>query len=180
MFLVRSVLIIFFFICFFISYNSIAQSFELDQLQQMLRPKFKAVFIFLPSIKNKTNKFNYSSNAQSFLFTVPLKTKLGADVSLDLSSLKERRTRGDLIQVFKIFYNFEKVELCKMPIFNSNLTSRGHSKRYFRELCKYTPRQNFLTNRIANEWNILPQDVVDSKSVNEFKEKLDKFMNELN
>ena len=140
-----------------------------------------AVPVWNPSLKGDTDVLERIQHRVTRL--VPQLRKISYNDRLkylDLSSLKERRTRGDLIQVFKIFYNFEKVELCKMPIFNSNLTSRGHSKRYFRELCKYTPRQNFLTNRIANEWNILPQDVVDSKSVNEFKEKLDKFMNELN
>ena len=73
-----------FFLC---NISSIAQSFELDQLQQMLRPKLKADFSFLPQVSDHKNNVSYSSNAQSFLFTVPLKTKLGADISLDLSSL---------------------------------------------------------------------------------------------
>ena len=61
-----------------------------------------------------------------------------------------------------------------MPTLNSNLTTRGHSHRYAREICKNSARYNFLTNRIANEWNELPEEVVSSKTVNEFKAKLDK------
>jgi len=32
----------------------------------------------------------------------------------------------------------------------------------------------FLTNRIVNEWNTLSREVIESKDVNEFKNKLDK------
>ena len=66
-----------------------------------------------------------------------------------------------------------------MPNLNSNIKTRGHSQRYAREISKNSERYNFLTNRIANEWNDLPEEVVCSKSVNEFKEKLDKCINEL-
>ena len=63
---------------------------------------------------------------------------------LGLTTLEKRRIRGDLIQVFKIFNGFEKVELCEMPTFNSNIKTRGHSKRYAREISKNSARHNFL------------------------------------
>ena len=84
-----------------------------------------------------------------------------------------------MIQVFKIFNGFEKVELCNTPIFKSNLSTRGHSQRYAREICINNARYNFLTNRIAKEWNELPLEVLFSKTVNEFKANLDKRMNGL-
>ena len=36
-------------------------------------------------------------------------------------------------------------------------------------------RHSFFTNRIANEWNSLPDEVVNAKSVNEFKCRIDRF-----
>jgi len=35
-------------------------------------------------------------------------------------------------------------------------------------------RQNFFSLRIVNEWNKLPQDVVEASSVNMFKNRLDR------
>ena len=61
-----------------------------------------------------------------------------------------------------------------MPIFKSHSITRGHAQKYSREICKYSPRHNFLTNRIVNEWNTLSREVIESKDVNEFKNKLDK------
>jgi hypothetical protein len=97
---------------------------------------------------------------------------------LGLTTLEERRTRGDLIQTYKIFNGIEKVELCVEPVFREEIT-RGHKQRYSREVCANETRQNFLTNRIANEWNRLPEEVVSSKTTDEFKARLDRHTNEL-
>ena len=88
---------------------------------------------------------------------------------LGLTTLETRRVRRDLILVFKIFNNLEKVELCNAPMFKSELVTRGHSHKFAREMCSYEPRQQFLMNRVANKWNELPLEVAQAKSVNEFK-----------
>jgi len=36
-------------------------------------------------------------------------------------------------------------------------------------------RKFFFSQRVVNEWNLLPQDVVDATSVNQFKNRPDKF-----
>jgi len=36
-------------------------------------------------------------------------------------------------------------------------------------------RKFFFSQRVVKEWNLLPQDVVDATSVNQFKNRLDKF-----
>ena len=40
--------------------------------------------------------------------------------------------------------------------------------------CHTTVRQNFFSQRIVNEWNKLPQVVIEATSVNGFKNKLDR------
>ena len=35
-------------------------------------------------------------------------------------------------------------------------------------------RFNFFTNRVVNDWNDLEQDAIDTSSVNQFKNKIDK------
>ena len=36
-------------------------------------------------------------------------------------------------------------------------------------------RKFFFSQRVVNEWNLLPQEVVDATSVNQFKNRLDTF-----
>ena len=40
---------------------------------------------------------------------------------------------------------------------------------------KYDLRKYYLTNRVANAWNSLPNRVVLSETINTFKSRLDKF-----
>jgi len=95
--------------------------------------------------------------------------------ALKLTTLTERRLRGDLIQVFKLVKGIDSSNL----IFANNFVSK-HSNRlsnafYFkRDLVKSsTPRHQFLTNRTATIWSSLPQRAVDSKTTNQFKNRLD-------
>jgi len=37
-------------------------------------------------------------------------------------------------------------------------------------------REFFFSQRVVKEWNLLPQDVVDATSMNQFKNRLDKFL----
>ena len=97
--------------------------------------------------------------------------------TLGLTELEDRRIRGDLIQLFKIVNGIVRVELCEKPAFKEEAITRGHSLRYSREATRSEARQNFLTNRIVNKWNELPIEVVNAKSVNEFKIKLDGWTN---
>ena len=100
---------------------------------------------------------------------------------LNLTTLEERRVRGDLIQQFKILKGFDKV-LWKhppqpMPTADESrplMHTRGHHLRYQKEKSNSTIRSNFFNNRIANTWNNLPEDVINAKSLNAFKAKIDK------
>jgi hypothetical protein len=95
---------------------------------------------------------------------------------LDLTTLEKRRERGDAIQLFKIFNDIEKVKLMTKPIFHNVL--RCHDQCYRREICKFSPRQEFLTNRAANNWNALTQTTINSTSTIEFKCNFDKETND--
>jgi len=53
----------------------------------------------------------------------------------------------------------------------------GHRGLLVRDLVKNCNiRNNFFPNRVVNPWNSLPDEIVEAKSVNSFKNKLDKFM----
>lgn len=95
---------------------------------------------------------------------------------LNLTTLVERRQRGDLIQMYKIMNNIDKLEKdIRFPIVNNH--TRGHCFKYFKEMTKHKYRENFFFNRVANLWNSLPEEVVKSPSVNSFKAAIDCWMN---
>ena len=93
---------------------------------------------------------------------------------LNLTTLIERRSRGDLIEVFKAKNGFSDIH----GIFNfgrsgSNLISSINSysgSAQFRKI-----KRNFINERIVSYWNKLPTDVKNAESVDGFKIKLEKF-----
>jgi hypothetical protein len=102
--------------------------------------------------------------------------------ALNLTTLEVRRLRGDLIQVFKILKGFEKVELnglLAIDSFNSvgpASVTRGHKMRIKSEkVNNCLSRKNFFSNRIAFAWNSLPESIIESVSINNFKGNLETF-----
>ena len=93
---------------------------------------------------------------------------------LNITTLQKRRERGDLIQVFKILNNFDQIELIREPTLRYESITRGHKQKYEREKVNYLPRHNFIMNRSANLWNALPEEIINSKTINEFKNRYDK------
>ena len=95
--------------------------------------------------------------------------------ALDLTTLSERRQRGDMIQLYKIFNGIDKLETSKTIAVQLNQT-RGHRFKYQKEITKQVHRENFFFNRSANLWNSLPSEVVNAETVNSFKAGLDCWM----
>ena len=88
---------------------------------------------------------------------------------LNLTTLLERRLRGDLIEAFKILNGF---------------TDYGHgwfnvSERTGKLLLEDSNRhkRNFFTTRVVKYYNRLPNTVKQSSSINMFKNRLDDFRN---
>ena len=91
---------------------------------------------------------------------------------LKLPSLLHRRRRGDMIYTYKIMT--EKMDVKKEDFFEaSNLRTRGHKlKIYKRRAMKFARRMTF-SNRVIDDWNALPSDIIEAESVNIFKTRLD-------
>ena len=102
--------------------------------------------------------------------------------NLGLSTLEARRRRGDMIEAFKILKGFDKVggQDSFLKLASSNNTSRpdtrGHSLKLEKTRHRTTKRAKFFSSRIVNEWNSLPEEVIDSPSVNTFKNRYDRFV----
>ena len=59
----------------------------------------------------------------------------------------------------------------------TNYNLRGHTEKLDHRTCTTTMKLKTFGNRIVNSWNNLPQGIIDSQSVNEFKNGIDKHLN---
>jgi hypothetical protein len=98
-------------------------------------------------------------------------------VKSNIPSLYKRRVRGDLIQLYKIFKGYAKMKFESMFTFSNNNSLRGHSLKIFKNRCMSNTRKHFFNNRFINIWNDLPEHIVNSSSINLFKNNLDKYKN---
>lgn len=96
--------------------------------------------------------------------------------TLGLTTLEKRRQRGDLIETYKILTeHYDVPSLKSMYTKNTNERLRGHSLKLNRNNTTSNPRKHFLSNRVVDTWNKLPEEVISANSVNSFKNKLDKY-----
>jgi ribonuclease P/MRP protein subunit RPP40 len=94
---------------------------------------------------------------------------------LNLTTLETRRLRGDLLEVFKIMKGFDNVNADDLF---SRVTNdlRGHSFKLFKHRFVTNIGKYSFANRIIDEWNLLPEDIVSCNTVNMFKNKLDHYL----
>ena len=95
---------------------------------------------------------------------------------LGLTTLKTRRLRGRLIQAFKIIKQFDKVNPDYFFKFDDNFRTRGNELKLKYKTGIYVTDigKNFFTNSIVADWNSLPNNCVNSTSINMFKNRIDK------
>ena len=93
---------------------------------------------------------------------------------LNLPTLKYRRIRGDMIEVFKILKQYYDASVVPHLERNSDTRTRGNSLKLKVVRCKYDVRKFSFCNRVVNLWNSLPDYVVNSDSLNIFKNNLDR------
>ena len=63
--------------------------------------------------------------------------------------------------------------------FRSKSRFRGHNFTIIKNTSNKNLYQNFFTNRVCNPWNNLPNDIVNAKTINSFKNKIDQKFNDL-
>ena len=91
---------------------------------------------------------------------------------LKLTSLRERRQRGDLIITFKILSGYYSVPL-DLYHNGEHIHLRGHNRKLSKEKCSKLCRRNFLNNRVVYVWNRLDTNTVNAPTINTFKNRLD-------
>ena len=93
---------------------------------------------------------------------------------LNIPSVSSRMDRADLILVYKVLNNLVP-GLRKESLFRPATTAglRGHSLKLFKESIRRDARKAAFSQRVVNNWNKLPADVVLASSVGVFKNRLD-------
>ena len=127
---------------------------DIDRLEQIQRRATKMI----PALKH-----------------LSYKDRLAA-LGTGMFSLKRRRLRGDMIEVFKIINGLDRLDFDKFFIKDSRNITRGHSLKLCKKSVRTQLRQHSFSNRIVNFWNLLTEEVVSSDSLDIFKTRLDKFM----
>ncbi|KAI8514938.1 hypothetical protein Bbelb_075290 [Branchiostoma belcheri] len=133
-------------------------------------------------IMHITNKRTPHATSYQFcgqaLATTKIHPYLGVTLTSGLKwakSLGARRRRGDMIQVFKLARGLEGIQLESFFKKRTEGSTRGHSCKLEVPLAKGRVRRQSFSVRVVRDWNSLPQAVIDSESVNEFKTNLDKY-----
>ena len=106
-----------------------------------------------------------------------------------LTKLSVRRVRGDLIQMYKIKAGTEDINWTDGPKYSDsqypirignsyNLVRNSFTARQRNDFCHFVAvRHNFFSNRVAEHWNKLNDDVVKAPSLTSFKTLLDQVLN---
>ena len=107
-----------------------------------------------------------------------------------LTTLRERRTRGDVIQTFKVLKGFNQVS--KENWFQevsddarpTRMTTKIEGDQAVKkesvlviERARLEIRRNFFSIRAPKKWNELPENVKNCTSINAFKNAYDKWRN---
>ena len=94
--------------------------------------------------------------------------------NLKLQSLEVRRLRGQLIEVYKIINGFDKVHP-RLLIVDNNSFTRNNGLKLLGKRFRTDKAKNFFSNKIVKVWNLLPNSIVTSESINQFKNRVDKY-----
>ena len=109
--------------------------------------------------------------------------------SVGLTTLTERRNRGDMIETFCTMKGFNRVEKENWFSFRDPNNSRAtrstvtvtDDQQFAREdvlfmkNVRLDTRKNFFTVRVINQWNQIPDEIKSQKTINGFKNKYDEW-----
>src|SRR5664279_712182 len=136
---------------------------KLEYCVQAWRPYLQKDIDQIENVQRRATKLIKGYNCKTYEERLAL---------LDMTTMETRRTRGDLIEVFKIVKGFDKIEYT-LFFERSTFITRGHNEKLFKKPFHLDLRKHFFSQRVVDLWNKLPQNVIDSTSVNNFKNKLD-------
>ena|SRR5687768_1642242 len=141
---------------------------QLEYCVQVWRPYLKKDIEKLEKVQRRATKMIHECRALSYEKRLKF---------TGLTTLEERRNRGDLIEAFKILKGLNKVDYKRFFKLNSNSRTRGNKLKLTKSRSRLDIRKHFFSQRVVNGWNSLPDFVVEAESVNSFKNRYDSYIN---
>ena len=93
---------------------------------------------------------------------------------INIPTLAYRRIRGDMIETYKILSEKYDPEVSNFINLRDDSNTRGHIYKIYKSRARLNVRKYSFCMRIVDQWNSLPSDVVEAKTVNSFERRLDK------
>jgi len=93
---------------------------------------------------------------------------------MGLTTVETRRIRADMIELYNILNGLEGVESGSMFIKRVGIF-RVHSQKLFKRSARLDVGKYYFSNRVCDEWNRLPGEIVNVGSVDSFKGRLDQY-----
>jgi hypothetical protein len=94
---------------------------------------------------------------------------------LKLPTLAYRRSRGDMIEAYKLTHGIYDPKLPNiLPKCHTPISTRGHNLKLLKRRPRLEIRKNTFSYRIVEPWNGLPHSVVNAPSMESFKRRLDR------
>ena len=133
-------------------------------------PLFKKDMIAIENVQRRATKLVTSVKNLSY----PERLR-----KLGFSTLEYRSERADLVEVYKIMNNIDKIDKDKLFAFPTYTVTRGQQSGHQFKLAKKHHRLKLRSNsfslRVIDSWNALPEHVVMAPSLNCFKSRLKVF-----
>ena len=149
-------------------YKSIVRP-HLEYASTVWSPMFKKDKILIENVQRRATRLVKS------IKHLPYEDRLN---TLGLPSLENRRERSDMIEVYKILHDIDRVDKDKFFTLNRLAVTRGHSLKLYKKRSRLMVRANCFSNRVVDTWNSLTEDIVNAPSLNAFKSRLNRFWRE--
>ena len=150
---------------FLLLYKSLVRS-QLEYAQTVWSPYKKKLIEILERVQKRATKI--LPGLKNFSYEDRLN-------KLDLPSLAYRRSRGDMIETYKIINGFYDQDAIPNLQMSSVKITRGNDKKLFMLQSNKNIRRFSFCVRIIEPWNSLSNDIINAPSINSFKNRLDKF-----
>ena len=99
--------------------------------------------------------------------------------ALGLTTLEDRRLRGDLIEVYKMTHGLNNIDYTQFFTLHpegQGAVTRGHQLKLSLPHIRTEKRRNFFSIRVIQHWINLPAAVINSQNLNAFKTNYDNYI----
>ena len=153
------------------TFTYLSQEMFLSLYKAMVGPHLEYVSVIWSPLykKDKITLENTQRRATRLVLSLKGKTYSDRLKHLGLPTLKYRRERADMVEVYKILNNTDLVNKDKLFKMATYQATRGHSLKLFKRRSRVNVRANSFSMRVIDIWNLLPPNLVLAPSVDIFK-----------